>query len=114
MAQLNIEDLIPIGKANAIHQKDLAQLLGVTPATAKTMVRNARADGVQILSGSCGYYMAESDNDTKEFFSLMKRHAFSTLKTIKNIKCSLNETSGQITLSDIVNKQSEEDTKHEP
>lgn len=103
-----IERVIPIGKENAIHQEELASLLGVSPATVKKMVREARQRGVEILSGTQGYWLAKDDNERREFVSLLSKQAFTRLKTTKPIKSSLQEINGQISLSDALNGVSEE------
>lgn len=103
-----LERVIPIGKENAIHQEELASRLGVTPATAKIMVREARQRGLQILSGTCGYWLAENNLEKREFVLLMRKQAFSRLESAKPINSTLNEIDGQISLLDAMNGTSEE------
>ena len=108
-----LERVIPIGKENAIHQEELASRLGFSPATAKIMVREARQRGLQILSGTCGYWLAENDLEKREFVLLMRKQAFSRLKSAKPINNTLSEIDGQISLSDVVIGVSEEVLTHE-
>lgn len=105
--------VIPIGKENAIHQEELAALLGVTPAAVKKMVREARQKDLEILSGRQGYWFAKDDNERREFVSLLSKQAFTRLKTTKPIKSSLQEVNGQISLSDALKEVSEEETNNE-
>lgn len=89
---------IPVGIKNAIHQKDLANKLNITPAAAKTMVRQARQQGLQILSGTEGYWFAADENEKQAFVHLMQKQAFSRLKTASPIKSTLNQIKGQMSL----------------
>lgn len=97
-----LKEVIPIGKANAIHQEELARRLGVNPAGAKRIVRKARAAGMQIMSSQCGYWITDNDADMQAYFDMMRRQALSRLKTIKPVRNTLNETKGQISLSDVL------------
>lgn len=108
----NLLCVLPIGKENAIHQADLGKKLGVSPAAAKNMVRMARREGVQILSGTEGYWLPKDDIEKKEFVSLMRKQALSRLVSSKPVKRALNETKGQLNLSDVFGG-SEEDSKCE-
>jgi len=101
--------LIPIGKDNAIHQSDLGKALGVSPAAAKGMIREARNQGHnEILSGIQGYYIAADDNERREFVSLLSKQAATRFKTVKPVKSTLNEIEGQMSLSDTFSEASEE------
>lgn len=91
---------IPVGAKNAIHQKDLALKLNTTPATVKSIVRRARQQGLQIISGSEGYWFAADDQEKQAFVHLMQKQAFSRLKTASPIKCTLTQIQGQATLSE--------------
>lgn len=92
--------VIPTGKENAIHQKDLGALLGVSPATAKMMVSEARKQGIEILSGSSGYFFPKDNMERQAFIKMLSKQAYTRLKTTKPIKCTLSEIEGQISLSD--------------
>lgn len=108
----NLLCVLPIGKENAIHQADLGHRLGVSPAAAKRMVHIARRENIQILSGTEGYWLPKDDTEKKEFVSLMRKQALSRLVSSKPIKRALNETKGQLNLSDVFGG-SEEDSKCE-
>ena len=97
----DLERYIPIGKANAIHQEKLADMLGVTPAAAKIMVRKARGQGIKICSGKQGYWIAENDNDCQEFVNRMKRQGLSRLQSVSPLKQTLNDYDGQLCFEDI-------------
>lgn len=97
---MNIAEIIPIGKENAIHQEQLANILGVSRSTAKELVREARKNGEEILSGSCGYYYAKDDEERKEFVNSLSKQAYTRLKTTRPIKHSLNVIKGQMSIDD--------------
>lgn len=108
-----LECIIPKGKENAIHQEELARRLGTTADNAKKLVRLARAQGLQILSGKCGYWIAENDAEKSEFVNLMRAQAFSRLRSAKPIRNTLNNISGQISLFDAVIEVSEKGANNE-
>lgn len=78
--------IIPTGKENAIHQEELARVLGVSTAMAKIMVREARQNGVVILSGVQGYWIPKDDTERKRFVATLKKQAFTRMKTAKQIQ----------------------------
>ena len=100
-----LEKVIPIGKKNAIHQKELAALLGVSPATAKIMIRKARERDVEIASGIQGYWRPKDDNERREYVKWSTKQALARLRTVKPIKRSLQEVNGQLSLSGIIGKE---------
>lgn len=97
---MNICEIIPIGKENAIHQEELANIMGVTKQAAKAMVCKARKSGAEILSGNRGYYFAKDDEERKEFVAMQSKQAYTRLKTIKPINTTLNTIEGQLSLTD--------------
>lgn len=96
--QIDIVKHIQIGKANAIHQIELAESLGIEPSHVKSLVRKAREDGEQIISGSQGYWMAESDDEAKQFIDKFEKNGVRRIKTVKSMKDSLKIPKGQKTL----------------
>jgi biotin operon repressor len=104
---------IPVGIENAIHQQDLAARLNTTPAAAKNIVRQARQQGLQILSGVNGYWFAADENEKQAFVRLMQKQAFSRLKTASPIKNTLKQIQGQMNLTDVMNGVSEETSNNE-
>ena len=91
---------ISVGVENAIHQQDLAARLNTTPAAAKNIVRQARQQGLQILSGVEGYWFAADENEKQAFVRLMQKQAFSRLKTASPIKSTLKRIQGQMSLTE--------------
>lgn len=97
-----LTSVIPVGRSNAIHQKELAKRLGVKPADAKIMVRKARQQGLQILSGVEGYWFAADEDEKRVFVRTMQKQALSRLKTATPIKNTITQMQGQISLSECV------------
>ncbi len=104
----DIRKLIPLGKENAIHQEELAKILGVSCGKAKLMVKDARNNGAEIISSVRGYYFPKDDEERKEYVKTQKKQALARLSTIKPISDSLKEFKGQISLSDVILEMSEE------
>jgi biotin operon repressor len=105
----NILELIPKGRENALHQEQLAEILGVSRDTVKSLVRKARKNGAEILSGISGYYYPKDDEERKAFVYTLSKQAFTRLKTARPIKSTLDEIKGQISLSDILKEYLRED-----
>ncbi len=97
-----LNGVIPVGKENAIHQKDLAYRLGIKPADAKMMVRKARQQGLQILSGTDGYWFAADEEEKRIFVNTMRKQALSRLKTASPINKTIPHIQGQISLSEYI------------
>ena len=49
--------MLPVGSANAISMRDLAEKLGITERTLRDRVRYARLDGYEIIGDMHGYYL---------------------------------------------------------
>ena len=96
-------ELIPNSKDNAIHQKDLAELMNVKPHIVKSLVRKARRDGYEICSGKAGYYMPVNDEERKQFYNMMKKAALSHFVSAKPVKHNLDVSSDQLSLNDLIN-----------
>lgn len=91
---------ISIGKANAISMTALAAKLNVSITTVKKLVREARQQGYQIVSGNEGYWITEDDRDKKAFVVEMQKQALSRISSSKHIKESLEDFEGQQYLFD--------------
>lgn len=78
-----LEGYIGVGKVNARSQKAIAEDLGVTPATVKHDVTEARKAGVLIASNTRGYYYAETVEEMREFVNLLQAQAKTRNDTAK-------------------------------
>lgn len=91
-----------MGKDNAIHQAQLCAVLNMSPSTVKLVIRSARKQGVEILSGVPGYWIAENDQEKKDFVRLMRKQALSRLVSTGPMRKTLNNIDGQMTLTDFI------------
>lgn len=78
-----LDGYIGVGKANAKSQQAIAEDMGVTPATVKHDVTEARKAGVLIASSSRGYYYAETVEEMQEFVNLLQAQAKTRNDTAK-------------------------------
>lgn len=109
---MNFVEYIPKGKANAIHLQELANLLNIPAYTVKKLVQAARREGAQIMSGACGYWIAEDEQEMSIYRDAMRKQAYTRLKTIKPINRALKQIGGQISLTEL-SEASEEGTVSE-
>lgn len=100
MEEQSIMNLIPLGKKNAIHLQELSEKSGVSPENTKRLIRAARKTNPRLLSGRCGYWIAEDDNEVMAFLKMMQKQAVSRFVTCKAIKESIDNTKGQISMYD--------------
>ena len=76
---------IPTGEANAIHQAELAQELGIDRTTLKDEIRAARRSGYQIASGIRGYWRPASEADMIRYARMMRKQAAARYRTVEGI-----------------------------
>ncbi|MCQ2387933.1 MAG: hypothetical protein MJ066_05785 [Clostridia bacterium] len=97
-----IERYIPIGKENAIHQRELAEIVGVNTNKLKKKIKEARLEGAMICSNGNGYFIAGNKEEARTFYHSMRKQAITRFNSIKLIKRKLREMDGQISLFDNV------------
>lgn len=97
----NLISVLPTGKENAIHQKDLAHIIGVTQSRVKETIKEAREQGIEILSGNSGYYKPKNNEERKRYVEMQHKQAISRFVTSKAVKDKLQNVDGQIMLPDI-------------
>lgn len=83
-----IRNLIPYGKKNAVHLDVLSQITGMSTRAVKRCIKDARQEGVPILSSDCGYWMG-TDEEKQQFVDLMYKQALSRFVTVKAIRQQL-------------------------
>lgn len=96
----SLKDIIPRGKENAIHQKELSKRLHLKDSATKLVIHKAREQGLEIISGNCGYWFAENDEEKQAFVNMMRRQAISRFKSVKAIKSTLETMQGQISVTE--------------
>lgn len=93
--------VIPLGKENAIHQKDLAARLGMTCSKLRAEIHSARLRGVEICSTNRdGYYFAKDEMERREYVNIQSKQAISRFKTSKAVRRSLREIEGQMEITE--------------
>lgn len=90
-----VKEILPKGKSRAIHQSELAERLGITPAALKNIIRKLRKMGVPICSGSDGYWIAKDDDEIMQYAQKERNLALSKLQTVKALNGN-NTMQGQI------------------
>lgn len=76
---------IPKGKENALFQKDLASSLGMKKREFRWSVNHLRLSGVPICSSpECGYWVADTMEDVKEFIRFLNSYVASYMQTIQH------------------------------
>ena len=105
------ENVLPIGKENAINRFDLLEKTGYSNLRSMRQdIHRARREGCKLLSRSDstgGYYMAADRSELIEFRDSMKRRGVSTLGAIKEVNRMLKDTPYQINIMDLL-KEAEE------
>lgn len=94
---MNIAEYLPKGKENAIHLEQLTRTLNMSETTVKGLIREARRQGVPIMSAKCGYWLSESKEEHEAFIKSMRAHGFSMIKTASSF-VENEEIKGQIKL----------------
>ena len=52
-----------VGKANAVHSKELEALFGLSGRSLRTIIGQLRQDGVPVCSDGTGYYYADNQKE---------------------------------------------------
>jgi biotin operon repressor len=92
---MQILNLLPLGKENAITTEKLRGLSGCkSNRELQAEIEKLRKDGVIIASKSNaggGYFIPEGEAETREFYNTLRSRAISTLATLKHTRLALKE-----------------------
>ena len=93
----SIENLLPVGKENAISGKDLLKLTGCSSIRdLQCRIAEEREQGAVICSGSqCGYWKPKNRQEIQEFVHNMDARATNILKAVRSAKDVLKIPEGQ-------------------
>lgn len=91
---------IPKGKDKAIHNEELAKQFGMSIHTIKKYIQDARMQGIPIVSDNSGYWITDDREELKAFIDSMQKQGKKRFKTIKALKCTLNDIEWQNSLLD--------------
>ena len=98
----DIINYIPRGRGNAKHLETLAAELEKPAAEVKKMIRQTRKNNI-ICSGSEGYWLPESKEESAAWLRMMKKQALSRLVTIRHTQKTLKGIPEQMELENIDN-----------
>lgn len=90
---MNIADLIPVGKENAVTREQLCQLTGLGDRANRKLIEIARIEGAIIINQSDGkgYYVSEDEADIRRQINTNHHRAMSILRQQKLLRQKLRE-----------------------
>lgn len=101
---MNIVELIPVGKENAVTREMLTTLSGLPDRTVRKLIEIARIEGVIIVNDSDGkgYYISEDPEDIRRQMATNHHRAMSILRQQRLLRRKLREIEGadQITIEE--------------
>lgn len=88
---MNLVELIPMGKENAITRNRLCELTGLSDRKVRMAIHDARTDGVMIISstGQSGYFMPETRADVEKFIKQQKSYIRNLQKSVSRAEKEL-------------------------
>lgn len=92
-----IQKFFPKGRENALHQKELAEILDISPQEVKELAIKGREIGVPILSDSCGYWFSDNKEEIQKFVNSHEKYGRTCFKSVKALKETLKVMQGQKT-----------------
>ena len=87
---MKISDFLLTGKKNGISMTDLAHIANVPERIVRKEILQARIAGELILSGDEGYYLAENDDEIREYVISRKAAIKTTSKALQPFIRKLN------------------------
>lgn len=98
--------MLPVGSANAISMRSLAEKLGITERTLRDRIRQARFEGYEIIGDMHGYYLPETQEDSRRFYKLFHKRALCSLASVSPSYAKVKEENenipGQMRISDFI------------
>lgn len=102
---MNIVDLIPIGKANAVTRAQLCALTGLSDRAVRKLIEIARIEGEIIINAQdgAGYYVSDDPVDIRRQMATNRSRAMSILRQQKYLRRRLAEieNAGQLTFEGV-------------
>ena len=99
-----IEKHFPKGRENALHQKTLADNLGIEAQHVKELAQKGREYGVPVLSDRRGYWISDDSEEILSFIKKQEKYGRTCFKSVKPLKELLNVLTGQKTITEGVKK----------
>lgn len=91
-----LKEFIPVGKENAIHLPELAEQMRKNERSLQVMIRNARLEGLPILSDSSGYWISNDKEEQRAYVAMKTKDATSRMKTVSKLRKALKTPDGQM------------------
>lgn len=102
---MDILDLIPTGKANAVTRAQLCAHTGLSDRAVRKLIELARIDGAIIINAQdgAGYYISDNPVDIRRQIATNNSRAMTILKQQKCLRRRLAEieNAGQLKMEDI-------------
>lgn len=102
---MNIVDLIPTGKANAVTRAQLCALTGLSDRNVRRLIEIARIEGEIIINAQdgAGYYVSDNPEDIRRQMATNRSRAMSILRQQKYLRRRLAEieNAGQLRMEEI-------------
>lgn len=84
-----LREYVPVGKENAIHLPELAERTRKNQRSLKILIRNARLEGIPILSDSTGYWISNDKEEQRAYLAMVTKDATSRMKTVSHLRKTL-------------------------
>lgn len=101
MSKIEIITVLPVGKENAVSQKQLAAVLGVSERHLRKIIETERQNGKVICSSSDadenGYFLPANVEEAREFCVTMEKRAKTTLRCLKATRQWIKDTELHLT-----------------
>ena len=97
-----LKEFIPVGKENAVHLPELAKLMRKNQRSLKILIRNARLEGMPILSDSSGYWISNDKEEQYAYVAVKTKDATSRLKTVSRLRKALRIPDGQTSTWELI------------
>ena len=89
---------IPTDKKNAVHQWEIARKLNISETKVKLAIKEARKQGIYILSDRCGYWLSNDREEIAQFVKATEKQGLSRFSVTKNMRQSLKTGEGQLSM----------------
>ncbi len=92
---MDVIELIPYGRKNAVSQGDLATLCSTDKRTIRKAVECARRQGVPICSDNSGYYFPEDAEEARHYVQMQKHRIRTAAIVLQPVEKYIREHGGK-------------------
>lgn len=95
---MNITDIIPFGRENAITRKDLCRLVGTKDRAVRNAIEEARREGAIIINAQDGkgYYQTDDLEEIRQQYHRNNNRAMSILVQQKHLRRRLKKSKNHL------------------